>query len=217
MAAIDAKDKLLAALSGPMGVKPEDLEIGYHKISAKSDPSKSLSWKQACARLPMAGISGRGEWNPDLAQGGVAGCQFAKVTVDTETGKVRVDKIVAVQDCGYILNRKATESQVTGAVIQGVGQALYEQRWMDDLTGRMLNPNFEEYKLPHSREMPEIEVVLYDNPIGKVSGVGEPPVIPTASAIANAVYNAIGVQITSLPITPDKVLAALAKKKGASS
>ena len=108
--------------------------------------------------------------------------------------------------------RTGTRSQITGGVIQGVGQALYEYRWMDDQTGRMLNPNLEEYKLPYSREIPEIDVVLYDNPIGKVSGIGEPPVIPTSAAIANAVYNAIGVRVTSLPMTPDKVLAALARK-----
>jgi xanthine dehydrogenase YagR molybdenum-binding subunit len=213
MAAVDTKEKLFAALAGPMGVKPEDLQIGDHKIVSKSDPTKSLTWKQACARLPMAGISGHGEWNRDLAQGGVAGCQFAKVTVDTETGKIRVDKVVAVHDCGVILNRLATTSQINGGVVQGIGQALFEYRWMDDQTGRMLNPNLEEYKLPFAHEIPPIEVVLYDNPIGKVSGIGEPPVIPTASAIANAVYNAIGVRITSLPMTPDKVLAALAAKK----
>jgi xanthine dehydrogenase YagR molybdenum-binding subunit len=214
MAAVDAKAKLFAALAGPMGVKSEDLQIGYHKIFSKSDPAKSLTWKQACARLPMAGISGHGEWNQNLAQGGVAGCQFAKVTVDTETGKIRVDKVVAVHDCGLILNRLATTSQINGGVIQGIGQALFELRWMDDQTGRMLNPNLEEYKLPFSHEIPEIDVVLYDNPIGKVTGIGEPPVIPTSAAIANAVYNAIGVRITSLPMTPDKVLTALAKKSG---
>jgi xanthine dehydrogenase YagR molybdenum-binding subunit len=211
MASVDAKQKLLAALAGPMGVAAEDLEIGDHKITAKSDPAKSLTWKQACARLPMAGITGHGEWNRNLAQGGVAGCQFAKVTVDTETGKVTVDKVVAVHDCGYILNRSATQSQITGGVIQGIGQALYELRVMDDQTGRMLNPNLEDYKLPYAMEIPEIEVVLYDNPIGKVSGIGEPPVIPTGAAIANAVFNATGARITSLPITPDKVLAALKK------
>jgi xanthine dehydrogenase YagR molybdenum-binding subunit len=211
MAAMDAKQKLFAALAGPMGVKVENLEAGDHKVFSKADPSKSLTWKQACARLPMSGISGHGEWNRDLAQGGVAGCQFAKVTVDTETGKVHIDRIVAVHDCGYILNRTATQSQIVGGVIQGIGQALYELRVMDDLTGRMLNPNFEDYKLPHSHEMPEIDCILYDNPTGKVSGIGEPPVIPTAAAIANAVFNATGVRITSLPITPDKVLAALKK------
>jgi xanthine dehydrogenase YagR molybdenum-binding subunit len=213
MAAVGAKQKLFAALAGPMGVKPEDLEIGDHKIVSKSDPSKSLTWKQACQRLPMAGISAHGVWNKNLAQGGVAGCQFAKVTVDTETGRVHVDKIVAVHDCGLILNRTATQSQVVGGVIQGIGQALYELRAMDDQTGRMLNPNFEDYKLPHTQEIPEIDCVLYDNPIGKVTGIGEPPVIPTAAAIANAVFNATGARITELPITPDKVLAALGTKK----
>src|SRR5206468_8546727 len=117
--AVDAKQKLFAALAGPMGVKPEDLQIGYHKIVSRSDPSKSLTWKQACQRLPMAGISGHGEWNKNLAQGGVAGCQFAKVTVDTETGRARIDKNVAVHDCGLVFNRTATPRHIVGGVIHG--------------------------------------------------------------------------------------------------
>src|SRR5919197_1150923 len=74
MAAADAKQKLFASLAGAMGAKPEDLELGDHKLFSKKDPTKSLTWKQACARLPMSGISGHGEWNKELAQGGVAGC-----------------------------------------------------------------------------------------------------------------------------------------------
>lgn len=93
----------------------------------------------------------------------------------------------------------------------GIGYALYEERVMDRATGVVLNPNFETYKLPGAADIPEIEIVLLDMPERGVIGVGEPCTIPTASAIANAVANALGVRVASLPITPDKVLAALGK------
>jgi len=100
---------------------------------------------------------------------------------------------------------------VNGGVIMGLGYALYEDRVMDSQTGVMLNANFETYKLPNGADVPEIEIVLLDMPERGVIGIGEPVVIPTASAVANAVANAIGVRINSLPITPDKILRALDK------
>jgi xanthine dehydrogenase YagR molybdenum-binding subunit len=210
MAAVAAKEKFLAAVAPALGAKMEELEIGDHKVFVKANPSKSLSWKDACGRLGPSGIQATGAWNQDLREGGVGGCQFAEVEVDTETGKVTLLKIVAVQDAGLIINRLAAESQVYGAVIQGIAQALLERRHACDLTGRVLNPNLEEYKLTGPRETPEIEVYLFDTH-NKVSGIGEPPVIPTAAAITNAVYNAIGVYPSELPLTPDVVLKALGK------
>jgi xanthine dehydrogenase YagR molybdenum-binding subunit len=162
----------------------------------------------------------------------VAGCNFAEVEVDTETGKVTVLKVVGVQDCGFVLNRLQAENQMTGGIIQGIGTAILEERHMDNLTGRMLNPNFEQYKLcgafeaggvnitmdPPYRTLGENErgvvTIVYDNPTGKVSGIGEPAVIGVQSAIANAIYNATGAQVTHMPATPERVLAALAHKKG---
>jgi len=118
-----------------------------------------------------------------------------------------------VQDCGLIVNQTTTESQVNGGIIMGMGYALYEERIMDGTTGVMLNPNFETYKLPGLADVPEIEVILLNMPERGVIGVGEPATIPTAAAIANAVANALGVRVSSLPITPARVLAALGKVK----
>lgn len=209
-AAVAVKEKLLAAVAPALGVKMQDLEIGDHRIQVKGNPGRSLSWKQACARLGMSGLQATGEWHQDLREGGVGGCQFAEVEVDTETGKVRLIKIVAVQDAGFVLNRLTAESQVYGGVIQGIAQALLERRHACDLTGRILNPNLEEYKLTGPMETPEIEVYLFDTH-NKVTGIGEPPVIPTAAAITNAVYNAIGVYPRELPMTPEVILQALGR------
>jgi len=150
-----------------------------------------------------------GEWVEGLSSSGAGGVQFAEVEVDTETGFVKVKKILVVQDCGLVVNRLTAESQVNGGVITGLGYALYEDRVLDSQTGLCLNPNFETYKLPGAADIPEIDIVLLDMPERGVIGLGEPVVIPTASAVANAVANAIGVRVRSLPITPDKVLEAL--------
>lgn len=211
MAAMAARERLLAAVSSHLQANPADIAFDGGRVFVRDAPSKSLTWKQACALLGRDGIEAQGEWNPNLQGSGVAGCQFVEVEVDTETGKVRVVKIVAVQDCGLVINRMAVESQIYGGVVQGLAMALHEQRLYDSQTGRMLNADLENYKLPGSLDIPDIEAIVYDNPTGRVSGVGEPPVIPTAAAIANAVFHAIGKRIPSLPITPAKVLEALGK------
>jgi xanthine dehydrogenase YagR molybdenum-binding subunit len=109
-----------------------------------------------------------------------------------------------------VVNRLTTESQINGAVIMGLSYALFEDRIMDPQTGRQINANLEDYKVAGTMEIPEIVAIAYDTE-RKVTGIGEPPTIPTAGAIANAVHNAIGVRIRELPITPDKVLKALAE------
>jgi xanthine dehydrogenase YagR molybdenum-binding subunit len=234
MAAVNAKDQLTAAAAKALNCKPEEVEwqVGG-KVNVKGQPAKSLTWKQLCATLPETGLRVKGNWNADLQASGVRGCTFAEVEVDTETGKVEVLKVLGVQDCGVVINRLQAENQVTGGIIQGIGTALLEDRRMDNVTGRMLNPNFEEYKLCGSFEAAGVNItmdppyrtlgadergvatIIFDNPTGKVSGIGEPAVIGVQSAIANAIFNAIGVQVTEQPATPDRVLAALARKKGA--
>lgn len=171
--------------------------------------ARGANFEGACRKLGMQPVVMQGEWIEGLSSKGAGGVQFAEVEVDTETGFVKVKKILVVQDCGLVVNRLTAESQVNGGVITGLGYALYEQRVMDSQTGLCLNPNFETYKLPGAADIPEIEIVLLDMPERGVIGLGEPVVIPTASAVANAVANAIGVRIHSLPITPDKVLEAL--------
>ncbi len=171
--------------------------------------ARGANWLSACRKLGVHPLVVSGQWQEGLSSSGAGGVQFAEVEVDTETGFVKLKKITCVQDCGLIVSRLTCESQVNGGIIMGIGYALYEERIMDPLSGVVLNPNFETYKLPALADMPEIDIVLLDMPERGVIGIGEPVTIPTAAAIANAVANALGARISSLPITPAKVLAAL--------
>jgi xanthine dehydrogenase YagR molybdenum-binding subunit len=218
-AAENAKAALLEAVASKRNVNAEDLDMADGKVFLKADPSKNGTFKQACGALPMSGISVEGKWDRSLQQGGVAGCQFAEVEVDTETGHVKVVKVVAIQDGGIIMNKLTFESQVNGAIIQGIGMALMEDRHMCQLTGRMTNPNMEEYKVPGPMEMPEFVAIAFENPKATgVSGIGEPPVIPTAAAIRNAILNATGAHVNEAPMNPGRILAALAAaRKGGMS
>lgn len=179
-------------------------------ISGMGDPTGS-NWGSAIARLRVNPIVARGSWKEGLSSRGVGGVQMAEVEVDTETGFVRVKRIVCVQDCGLVVNRLASISQINGGIIMGIGFALYEERILDSQTGVVLNPNFETYKLPGAADVPELEVILQNMPERGVIGIGEPVTIPTAAAIANAVSNAIGKRVTRLPITPSRVLSLLEK------
>ena len=160
------------------------------------------NWFAACKKLGVTPLIVHGNWHQGLSTSPAYGVQFAEVAVDTETGLVTVKKIVAVHDCGLIIDALTLESQINGGIIMGMGYALYEERVMDDLSGVVLNPNFETYKLPGIADVPEIEVILLNMPERGVIGIGEPATVPTAAAIANAVANAIGVRVASLPITP---------------
>ncbi len=174
---------------------------------------KTLTWKQACAALPAAGLSVRGEWKLGLSGNGAHGASFAEVEVDTGTGHVKVVRMCHVQDGGLILNRLATESQINGGMIQSIGMALYEGRAMDPGLGVMLNPGFGDYKLCGALEIGELIPVIDDgDPRQQVIGIAEPANIPGVGAVANAVYNACGVRVRELPITPDKILMGLLAK-----
>lgn len=173
--------------------------------------ARGENWVAACKKLGVNPLVVHGKWQPGLTADHACGVQFAEVEVDTETGMVTVKKILGVHDCGLIVNQVTLESQINGGIIMGMGYALYEERVMDDLSGVVLNPNFETYKLPGIADVPDIEVVLINMPERGVIGIGEPATVPTAGAIANAVANAIGVRVFSLPITPAKILAALEK------
>ncbi|HVA01985.1 MAG TPA: xanthine dehydrogenase family protein molybdopterin-binding subunit [Terriglobia bacterium] len=214
--AIDALDELFAAVAPSLGVQPAQLEAWNGRIRVKGDSSKSLTWKQACAKLGVKTITTTGK-NPGpchLNDSGVGGVQIADVSVDTETGQVKVNRIVAAQDCGLVIDLKTAESQVYGALIMGICYSLFEEKVMDETLGRMLNPNMEFYKLAGIGDIGELIVHMMTGPgydERGVIGLGEPPVISPGAAIANAVANAIGVRVSTLPLTPDKVLAALDK------
>src|SRR5690606_676176 len=146
-----------------------------------------------------------------MSSQGVGGAQFAQVAVDIETGEVRLEKLVAVADCGMVMNRLLCESQVYGGVVMGINYGLFEERRLDAATALQLNADMEWYKLAGHSDLGEIEVHLLDYPERGVIGIGEPPTIPTAAAISNAVTNAIGVRVPTIPITPRRVLEALGK------
>jgi xanthine dehydrogenase YagR molybdenum-binding subunit len=179
-------------------------------LSGMSDPTGS-NWRSATARLRINPVVASGRWKEGLSSRGVGGVQMAEVEVDTETGFVRVKRIVCVQDCGLVVNRLGCISQINGGIIMGIGFALYEERILDSQTGVVLNPNFETYKLPGAADVPDLDVIIQDMPERGVIGIGEPVTIPTAAAIANAVSNAIGKRVTRLPITPSQVLGLLKK------
>jgi xanthine dehydrogenase YagR molybdenum-binding subunit len=189
------------------GVKPEEITFANGKATAGG---KSLAWKQACAALPSSGMTAHGEWRSDLQARGVHGACFAEVEVDVETGKIRPIKMVHVQDGGLPLNRLTMESQINGGMIQSLGMALWEGRVMDARLGLQLNPGFGDYKLPGSLEMPELVPIIDDDDKREaVIGIAEPAIIPALGALANAVFNACGVRVRELPITPDKILMGL--------
>jgi xanthine dehydrogenase YagR molybdenum-binding subunit len=218
-ASVDALDQLFAKVAPALKADPQELEAVGGTIRVKNATDRSLPWAQACAKLGGMPLTVRGK-NPGpgtLGGQGVGGVQMADVSVDVETGIVRINKIVAVQDCGLVINLKTAESQVYGALIMGVCYALYEEKIMDAKTGRMLNPNMEFYKLAGIGDIGELVVHMmtgkgYDE--RGVIGLGEPPVISPGAAISNAVANAIGVRVPMLPLTPDRVLAALEQKGG---
>jgi xanthine dehydrogenase YagR molybdenum-binding subunit len=142
--------------------------------------------------------------------------QFALVEVDTETGIIRVKKMIAIQEVGLPVNRNTVENQITGAVIQGLSFCLFEDRILNRQTGAMVNANMDQYKIAGPMDVPEIVPVIWrSREDAGVNSLGEPPIVPTAGAIGCAIANAIGAQVTSMPITPDKVLAAIAAKERA--
>jgi xanthine dehydrogenase YagR molybdenum-binding subunit len=207
-----ALDALKARIAPGLGVDPAVLVAVNGRIQSKDDPSKGLSWKEACRKLGTEPVSVDGEWEAGLSASGTSGVQFAEVEVDTETGVTKVTRITCVQDCGLVLDELTAESQCIGGIVMGVNYALFENRLLDRVTGHMVNPNMEWYLLAGPADIPKIEVKLMNQPERGVIGIGEPPTISTAAAISNAVANAIGVRVRSIPLTPEKVLTAIATR-----
>jgi xanthine dehydrogenase YagR molybdenum-binding subunit len=217
LAANDARQKLFAIAAPLLGAKPDDLASAKGKIFVAADPTRAIDFKQAAARMPGEVIDcvAHRKRQFDTFRWDLSAVQFAEVEVDLETGEVRVVKMVSVNDCGFPVDPLTTESQVIGAMIQGASWALYENRLLDPNVGTMVNPNLESYKIFTPADMFEAQSIL--TPVANLgnntstAGIGEPPMVPTLAAVANAVHNAIGVRIRELPITPDRVLKALSE------
>lgn len=219
-AATAALTALLDIVAPRLGVAADALEAADGKIRQIDKPDNQIAWKDACALLGVNSITKRGANNPGesekegLISSGVGGVQIADVSVDIETGVVTMNEMVAVQDCGLIVDLKTAESQVFGAMIMGITYALFEEAVYDVKTGRMLNADMEFYRLAGIKDVGQLKVHMMTDPSYEnrgIIGLGEPPVIAPGAAISNAVANACGVRVPNLPLTPDRVVAALQK------
>lgn len=229
-AAADAKRQILEVAAGILEADPKDLDLKDERIYFKGALEKNISFlevvERALYKRAGAPIIGTGFWVPDTVlpdpvtkYGNISpaypfACQICEVEVDTETGQVHLLKYTAAHDVGRAINPQTTEGQIHGGVAQGIGWALTEDMIMEN--GNVLNPNFRDYIMPGPLDLPPIQSILIEpidpnGPFG-AKGIGEPALNPAPAAVANAIYNAIGVRITSLPITPEKILKALTQQ-----
>jgi len=222
-AGLTAFAKIAELVGKKLEVDPATLEAVKGRVQVKGDAAKGVSWKEACTLLGMNALEVPGSYaqprpgEPPSPLSGrqVGGVQFAHVAVDKETGVIKMKKFVAVQDMGLIIAPQQAESQINGAIIMGIAYALFEQRITDPKTGAILNAELKDYKLARLGDIGEIVVNLYEPESERARGViglGEPPVISPGAAISNAVANALGVRVPTLPMTPQRVLAALKAK-----
>ena len=231
-AAEQAREILFEAAAPMLNVKPEQLEARDRKIQVLGFPQQYKTIGEVAHHSEIVigrPAIGSGSYNPptvemdpETGQGKpfstyVYATQIAEVEVDDETGEVEVLRIVAAHDCGTPINPMLVEGQIQGGISMGVGFALQEEILFKD--GKQVNPNLTNYIMPTSLDMPELEVEMVDNydptgPFG-AKGAGEPTAVPTAAAIMNAIYDAVGVRITSLPATSEKVLSAILEQKAA--
>ncbi|MCK6540923.1 MAG: molybdopterin-dependent oxidoreductase, partial [Anaerolineales bacterium] len=230
LAALDARNQIFETAAELLKAEAENLLIKDGQVSVKDEPEKSISIEQVVRRRHFREggkvILGEGWYDPptklvdkDTYKGNISaaygfGAQMAEVEVDTETGKVRVLRLACANDVGHAINPMAVEGQIEGGAQMGLGYALTEELIVKD--GKVLNPDLLDYRLFTSADMPVIEtfIIETDDPGGPfgAKGVGEMGGTPTAAAIANAIYDAVGVRMTQVPMTPQRVLAALDEK-----
>ncbi len=218
-AAIDARKQLVEIAAELFAIPTERVQIRRGLAIDVEAPGQGKPITEILSTFNNPMVIGKGSRGPNPNDYALRtfGAQFAEVEVDVETGQVRVVRIVAVHDCGRVVNPRLVQSQLEGGIIQGTGYALMEKRQMDRQTGRVLNPDLEEYLVPTSMDIPEIDASTLDladphsNMLG-AKGVGEPPIIPTTPAIANAIYNATGVRLTSLPMSSYQFLSGRSAK-----
>jgi xanthine dehydrogenase YagR molybdenum-binding subunit len=220
-AAIDAHRQLLQISADFLKVSASDMEIRDGKVHVGGELNPRADVSDITREIGDLTILGKGSREPNQTERAVRtfGAQFAEVEVDTVTGDVKVLRVVSTHDFGRVMNPLGSRSQVEGGLIQGIGYALTEERVIDQRTGIVLNPNLEAYKIPTMMDCSEIEYAFMDKPDLKANvlgakGLGEPALIPTAPAIANAIRRAISVRFLSIPVTRDKILAATRLPEG---
>jgi len=213
-AAADAKRQIIEIAAQRFHLEERVLDLRDGQIVSADGGSWPLT--EVTGLLESGQILGKGARGPNPAGMQVLtfGVQVAEVAVDVETGEVRVDKIVAIHDVGRVINPLGAQSQVEGGIIQGIGHTLSEERIVDPATGSILTRTLDSYRMPTIADVPEIVTDLVDVPDPHLTnlgskGLGEPPIVPTAAAIANAIRDATGAEIRSLPITREEMLRAL--------
>ena len=217
-AAADARKQLLEVAAGLIKVSAAKVELARDGIHVSGEKKPRLKIQDIAGQVGEFTIMGRGARGPNKPGVEVRtfGAQFAEVEVDTLTGAIDVLRVVTVQDFGRVINPLGAKSQVEGAVIQGLGFALTERKVIDPASGIVLNSNMEDHGVPTALDYGEIGHVFIDRPDDAANnlgakGLGEPALIPTAPAVANALSRALGVRFLSLPLTREKVLSAIAK------
>jgi CO/xanthine dehydrogenase Mo-binding subunit len=216
-AARDAKNQLLDAAADQLKKKKEELEIKDGQIFVKGE-NKLVPYREILSRTTNP-IIGRGSGKvPQNVAMHTFGVHFAEVAVNTRTGKVEVLRLIAAHDVGRAINRLGCENQIEGGAIMGIGYGMLERQYMDRQTGICVNPNMVDFKIPSILDVPVVEPIIVESedpygPFG-AKGVGEPPYGVPAPAIANAIYNAVGVRFDEIPINIRSVLDRLGKDHG---
>jgi CO/xanthine dehydrogenase Mo-binding subunit len=219
-AAQDARNQTLQIASEMLEASVDDLEIVNGDVVVKGAPSKSVSLQ----KIAGASMTFGGKYAPVFGHGRAANstsspmyaAHLARVAVDPETGEVHVLDFIAVQDVGHAINPAQVEGQIHGGVTQGIGWALFEGFEYDE-NGQLLTSTWMDYAMPHSQDVPNIATIMLEipSPTGPfgAKGVGEPPVVPVGGAIANAIYDAVGVRVSEMPMTPERVFTAIQNAK----
>ncbi len=226
MAAEAVRKRLVARAAQAFGVEPGAVDLGESKAFVTDDPGTAMAFIDLVKLCASEGIhrselvnfqapfsdyldpeTGQGQAHPDY----VYGAHAIEVSVDTDTGEVRVLRSIAVHDIGQCINRAAVEGQIEGGTQNGQGYALSEEMLYEE--GKLVTPSFSEYLMPTSMDMPRVEISLLESrsglgPFG-AKGIGEPAISPVAPAIANAIANALGVRVFEMPITPERIVNAL--------
>ncbi len=214
-AARDAKKQLLEVAAEILKKKKEEIEIADGQIVVKAE-GKTIPFREILASAPSP-IVGRGSGKPPQNVALLTfAAHFAEVAVDTLTGKVEILRLVAAHDVGRVINLLGCENQIQGGAIMGVGYGLLERLYLDGETGICLNPNMVDFKIPSTLDVPQVEPIMVEtvDPYGPfgAKGVGEPPYSLPAPAIANAIYNAVGVRCNEIPINIRSILEGLEKR-----
>ncbi len=214
-AAAYAKDKILKEASKKLDKKIDELSLENGFVVVKKKPKKRISVGDVVKSMPGGEVIGMEIYKPSFNAPNF-GVQCAEVEVDSETGAISILKLVYAHDIGKAINPMIVEGQLEGGMAQGLGYALTEKLFVNGKTGEYFNPNFTDYRIPHAGEYPKIKAIIVESKEDTgpffAKGCGESCIVPTAPAVANAVFDAVGIRLKEIPITSEMILKALKSK-----